>query len=409
MRSQARLTYEGVARALGWTTEGNPNPVAEAFAKPLVAMAELTEKLRKARFARGALELTLPEARVVLDPESGAPLNVVRRGSDPGVKRAYNVVEELMLLANELVARFLSEKKIPAIFRIHGTPDPDKLTRLGEVAERLGVVFEAERMLEPKGVSQFLTRIARHPKAQVLTQLLLRSLQQAVYDVNNIGHFGLASECYVHFTSPIRRYPDLVIHRLVKSVLRGEKVDKSPAGHEHMALLAAETSRRERAAMDIEREVVDLNRALLMQNHVGDNYEGTVTALVGSGVYVSLDEPFVDVLVRFESMGPDQYQLSEDELSIVGERSGDSINLGDRIRVQIEDVQVLRRSVYGKRLPPESSSLAEQQPSAKPQARKTRTPPAPRRPAKAAARGHSQKTAKRKAPSRKIPSRKRQK
>jgi ribonuclease R len=209
-------------------------------------------------------------------------------------------------------------------------------------------------MKEPLGVARFLARIQKHERKQVLEMLLLRSLKQAAYDTNNIGHFGLASKNYVHFTSPIRRYPDIQVHRAVKAILRGNKPDTSPAAREALQLSATLSSARERAVMDIEREVVDLYRCLLMREHIGETFEGTVSALVGSGAFISLDSPFVDVLVRYEAMGPDNYQLAEDELSVVGSRSGDTISLGDRVLVTVEDVAILRRQTYGRRVPPEA-------------------------------------------------------
>jgi len=354
MRSAAMLTYGGVARTLGFTDLPPKSAPAEAFKKELRVMEELTRKLRKARMARGSLDLDLPEAKLTLDPTTKAPIDVTRRTQDPGIKRAYNMIEELMLLANELVATWLGQKKSPTVYRIHGKPDPTKLARLGLVAEKLGVEFNADEMSEPLGVSKFLQRISTHARKQVLEMLLLRSLKQAAYDVKNVGHFGLASVNYLHFTSPIRRYPDVQVHRAVKHLLRGGKPVNTEAAIEELAQSATAASTRERAAMDVEREVVDLYRALLMRDHIGETCEGTVTALVGSGAYVTLDAPFVDVLIRYESMGPDQYELAEDELSVVGVRSGDTLALGDRVPVIIEDVAILRRAVYAKRIVPDS-------------------------------------------------------
>lgn len=353
MRSQAMLTYGGVARALGFTDSAPRSAQAEAFKRDLKVLDELARKLRKRRMGRGALDLDLPEARVVVDPKTGAPVDVIRRAEDPGIKRAYAMVEEMMLLGNEIVARFMGERKSPAVYRVHGKPDPIKLERLGVVAQKLGVEFDAELLEEPGGVARWLAKVSRHPRKNVLEMLLLRSLKQATYDTSNIGHFGLASDAYLHFTSPIRRYPDLVVHRAVKAILRGGKPATSPAALQALTEAAAQGSQRERAAMDIEREVVDLYRALLMRDHIGETYEGTVSGVVGSGVYVALDQPYVDVLVRFEALGPDHYELGEDELSVVGLRSGDRIELGDRMLVTIEDVAVLRRAVYGRRIVPE--------------------------------------------------------
>jgi ribonuclease R len=349
------LTYGGVAKTLGFTEHGPQSTQAEALKKGLRVLDELARKLRRRRMQRGALDLDLPEARVVLDPKTGAPVDVIRRAQDPGVKRAYSMIEELMLLANETVARFLLQKKSPAVYRVHGKPDEQKLERLGLVARKLGVEIDLETLSDPLGVSRWLTKIQKHPRKNVLEMLLLRSLKQAVYDTNNVGHFGLASEAYVHFTSPIRRYPDVEVHRAVKHLLRGGKPDTSPAALEALGVAATRASTRERAAMDVEREVVDLYRTLLMRDRLGETHEGTVTALVGSGVYVSLDAPFVDVLVRFEGLGPDRYEASEDEISVVGARSGDTVSLGDRMLVTIEDVAVLRRTVYARRVVPEAA------------------------------------------------------
>jgi len=362
MRSQAMLTYGGVARALGFTEEPPKSAQAEAMKRDLRVLDELTRKLRKGRLARGALDLNLPEPKLVLDPETGAPIDVKRRAEDPGVKRAYSMIEELMLLANELVARFLGDRKSPGVYRVHGPPDEEKLERLGNAAETLDVAVDIDLLREHGGIPRFLARIQKHPKKNVLEMLLLRSLKQATYDTNNIGHFGLASPAYVHFTSPIRRYPDVLVHRQVKHLLRGGKPKNSPAAIEELRESARHSSERERAAMEIEREVVDLYRALLMRDRIGDVAEGSVTALVGSGAFVTLDEPFVDALVRFEAMGPDRYELTDNELSVVGARSGDTIGLGDRMLVTIDDVAVLRRTVYAARVVPEA--LLEQASSA---------------------------------------------
>jgi ribonuclease R len=374
MRSAAMLTYGGVARALGFTDLPPKSPPAEAYKKELRVMEELTKKLRKARMVRGSLDLDLPEAKLTLDPVTKAPIDVTRRTSDPGIKRAYNMIEELMLLANELVARWLGEKKSAAIYRIHGKPDAKKLARLGQVAEKLGVEFDADEMTEPLGVSKFLQRISTHARKPVLEMLLLRSLKQAAYDVKNVGHFGLASAEYLHFTSPIRRYPDVQVHRAVKNLLRGGKPITSEPAIEALAQSATAASVRERAAMDVEREVVDLYRCLLMRDHIGETCEGVVTALVGSGAYVTLDAPFVDVLVKHESMGPDQYELSDDELSVVGVRSGDTISLGDRLAVVIEDVAILRRQVLAKRVVPDSVREAMEDEGGHPPQEKRRFP-----------------------------------
>ncbi len=365
MRSQAMLTYGGVARALGFTEEPARSAQAEAMKKDLKVLDELSRKLRKARMARGALDLDLPEPKLVLDPATSAPIDVKRRTQDPGIKRAYSMVEELMLLANEVVAEWLGERKSPAVYRVHAPPSVEKLDRLASVTATLGLELDVEAIQAHGGVARWLVKIQKHPRKQVLEMLLLRSLMQATYDTHNVGHYGLASEEYVHFTSPIRRYPDILVHRAVKHLLRGGKAKSHPVAVEELKESAQRASERERAAMVIEREVVDLYRALLMRDRIGDSAEGTVTALVGSGAFVALDDPFVEVMVKFESMGPDQYGLSENELSVVGSRSGDTIALGDRMSVVIEDVAVLRRTVYARRVVPDAvqQKFAESRPS----------------------------------------------
>lgn len=353
MRGAAMITYQGVASSLGFSSKTPKSPQAEAFKRELKVLDEVGRKLRRRRMRRGSLDFDLPEAYIELDEETGVPADVRRRAEDPGVKRAYQLVEELMILANEAVAKWLGKRRCPTIYRVHGKPDEEKIERLGRICEVLGAPFDLDEMLEPLGVSKWLSRIEEHQRRSVLEMMLLRSMKQAVYDIVNIGHFGLASEAYLHFTSPIRRYPDVQVHRGVKHLLRGGEPDLSESAIESLRSSATEASARERAAMEVEREVSDLYRALYMREHIGDVLEGTVGSVVGGGLYVTLDAPFVDVLVRFESMGPDRYELSDDELAVVGLRSGDRIELGDRITVEIEDVAILRRAVYARRVVPD--------------------------------------------------------
>jgi len=353
MRGAAMLTYGSVARTLGFTDKPPQSPQAEAFKKDLRVLDDVARKLRRGRMRRGALDFDLPEPKLKLDPTTGEPLGVTRRTEDPGVKRAYQMIEEMMILGNELVAEWLGKRKSPAVYRVHNKPDLTKLGRLADVCETLGVEFDVDEVQEMGGVGKWLKKIQEHPKKAILEMLLLRSMKQATYDITNIGHFGLASTAYVHFTSPIRRYPDVQVHRAVKRLLRGGRPDVSPQAIESLAASATDASTHERAAVEVEREVVDLYRALFMRSHIGETFEGTITALTGTGVYVSLDDPFVDVLVRHESLGPDSYRLNDEELAVVGARSGDRITLGDRLVVIIEDASVVRRAVLARRVVPE--------------------------------------------------------
>jgi ribonuclease R len=350
MRSRAKLTYGGVARALKFTDKPPRSDEAERMVENLRVLYELAMLLRSHRLRRGALDFELPEVKMVLDAKSGAPIGVEKRSEDPGVKKAYQLIEELMLLANELVAQFLTERGVPAIYRIHGPPDEAKLDRFATMATALGVPFDMDDAKDPKKLSNLLKRVARHPAHDVFNMLLLRAMKQATYDTVNIGHFGLASATYLHFTSPIRRYPDLIVHRVLRQALAKKHIDKSSSALESLKESATAASERERHAMDVEREVVDLYRALYMRARVGETFTGKVTALVGSGVFVQIDSPFVDILVKAEDLGGDRFELDDDALRMVGRRSGEAIALGDSMELVVEDVAILRRTVYGRRL-----------------------------------------------------------
>ena len=350
MKSAAKLTYGGVARALGFTDQPPRQPEADAMKDGLRVAYECSRLLRNRRMKRGALDFDLPEAKITLDDKTGLPTDIQRRSGDPGMKRAYQLIEELMILANEVVARWMEGRQLPAIFRVHGAPDEKKLDRFASLCETLGIPFDVESTREPKLLAQLLKSYADHPLAATLNNLLLRSMKQATYDVTNIGHFGLASKAYLHFTSPIRRYPDLVVHRMVHKVLLGERLRHVDEIRAEMAEAAFAASTAERRAMEVERAVVDLYRAFLMKDRIGERYEGTVSAVVGSGMFVQLDAPFVDVLIRLEDMGDERYEIDEEGLRVVGSRSGDVVSLGDRVLVEIIDVAILRRSVYGKRI-----------------------------------------------------------
>ncbi len=345
MKSQAKLSYESVARALGFIESEPLDPGAAALEPGLRVAYELSLILRARRLKRGALDFDLPEPKVTLG-EGGMPVDVSRRSQDPGVKKAYSLIEELMLLANEIVARWLVERKVPSVFRVHLPPDEAKLEKLSAMCALLGVEFDVAHTKEPKALAALLKEFAKHPLAGVLNSLLLRSMKQATYEVQNLGHFGLASDAYLHFTSPIRRYPDVCVHRTVHALLLGQRPSRDV---EELSAAALLSSQNERKAMEVERDTVDLHRAFLMKERIGERYAGIVTGAVGSGLFVSLDAPFVDVLLRTEDLGPD-FKIDDMGLRAVGQRSGDVISLGDGLLVEIVDVSILRRSVYGRRI-----------------------------------------------------------
>ncbi|MBN2573052.1 MAG: ribonuclease R [Deltaproteobacteria bacterium] len=355
IRSRARLDYPGVAAGLVGDTRGKRR-LYEPFLASLRTMDALAKRLRRQRQARGALDLDLPQAVVELDRDDPRLVRAVRRARrDPGERAAYAMIEEFMLAANEAVGRSFQEAGEDTAWRIHEVPDPEKVASFAQLAERYGIRFDPAEATTPLGLAAVLKRLAGHPAEKPLSMLLLRALKQATYDVVNVGHFGLASPAYLHFTSPIRRYPDIIVHRLLKQRLAGQGKPAggfSPASDtrepatEILRRAAADASFCERKAMEVEREVVDLYRAYFMRDRVGDVLAGSVSGVTSFGIFVALDEPFVEGLVRTDYLAPDDfYDFDEVACRLVGRRSGKNFSLGDRVEVEILQVSVARRRI----------------------------------------------------------------
>ncbi len=350
IRSRARLDYPGVAAALAGDFRGARARYQE-WAEPLQRMQALAQKMRARRRDRGALELDLAEPAVILDEDNPRLVRDVRRSkSTPEVREAYQLVEEFMLAANEAVAEFFAERGVDTIWRVHEPPSEERLDTLGEVAESYGLRFDVQAARSPKGIQALLRSLAGKPYERPVSYLVLRSLRQAVYDVVNVGHFGLASPAYVHFTSPIRRYPDLIVHRLLKVHLRREGQASGGGSHPPpparptLAALATESSQHERRAVEAEREVVDIYRTVLMRDRVGEVLAGTITGVTNFGLFVECVEPFVEGMIRLETLG-DSFDVDDSGLRITGRRSGQKFALGDAVRVKVEDVSVARRRI----------------------------------------------------------------
>lgn len=355
IHSRARLDYPGVAAALAGDTRGK-RKVYEPFLPSLRAMDALARRLRRQRQERGALDLDLPQAVVELDHDDPRLVRDVRRARrDPGERAAYAMIEEFMLAANEAVGRSFQEREEDTAWRVHQVPDEAKVAAFADLAERYGIPFEPDEARTPLGLAAVLKRLAGHPAEKPLSMLLLRALKQATYDVVNVGHFGLASPAYLHFTSPIRRYPDVLVHRLLKHRLATQ--GKPAGGFAPMAASApapADVLRRaaeaasfcERKAMEVEREVVDLYRAYFMRDRVGDVLEGSISGVTSFGVFVVMDEPFVEGLVRTDYLAPDDfYEYDEVACRLVGRRTGRAFALGNRVKVEILQVSVARRRI----------------------------------------------------------------
>jgi ribonuclease R len=354
IHSKARLDYPGVAAALGGDTRGKRKKY-EPFLPALRAMDSLARQLRAQRLERGALDFDLPEPFVELDHDDPRLVRAIRKSRrDPGERQAYSMIEEFMLAANEAVAASFQERGEETVWRIHDAPDRNRLEEFAVLAENYGIAIDVDEARTPKGLKRVLDKLRGHPAEKALSFQMLRSLKQATYDVVNIGHFGLASADYLHFTSPIRRYPDLIVHRLLKSRLAGLK---KPAGGfkppsvapvpDRLALqkMAAESSFSERQAMEVEREVVDLYRAFFLRDKVGDVLEGVISGVTGFGVFVTIDDPFVEGLVRIDALSDDYYTFDEPACRLVGRRSGKAFALGDAVRVEVQSVSVVRRKI----------------------------------------------------------------
>jgi ribonuclease R len=354
IRSHARLTYDEVWHAIESrrTVRGVGDP------GPLVRLCEV---LMAQRRARGSLDFDIAEARIVLD-DDGEIVDVVRRSRN----LAHRIVEECMLAANEAVARDFGIRDAPTVYRVHDEPDEEKLVVFARLASALGFHLRPGEANDPRALARFVDGLGDRPGARALHALLLRSMKQAVYQVDNIGHFGLAAEEYLHFTSPIRRYPDLLVHRLLRAHLqdrgtaRSAKTSKARRGRathdadpeaaresevERLAQMASRSSARERTALEAEREVIAYYRARLMEPRVGEELDGQISGVAPFGVFVELERPFVDGLVHVQSLGDDFYEFFEDSQRLVGRETGRALALGDRVRVRVDEVSVARRQV----------------------------------------------------------------
>jgi ribonuclease R len=295
------------------------------------------------RKARGNLDFDLPEAEIILDLQ-GMPENIVRAERNI----AHRIIEEFMIAANEAVARHLTEKGLPTLYRVHEGPDQEALEALAPFLLSLGYRLPQKKdNIAPLEIQRLLESARGRPEERVLNRVLLRSMKQAVYQPENIGHFGLASSCYTHFTSPIRRYPDLIVHRTLDKVLRGEKLKANEQADWLRQLQEAgmRTSERERHAMDAEREMVDLKKAQFMMTKMGEEFTGFITSLANFGFFVELDAYFIEGLVKLSSLTDDDYDYYEKEYVIKGRSHGRKFRLGDNVRVRVARINAFRSEI----------------------------------------------------------------
>jgi len=353
--SQARLTYAGVARSLSLVSEGPPQPEAESRRELLETLADAAAVVRRHRRQRGALEFELPESVIALD-SAGEPEGISRARSNPGLRQAYGIVEDLMLLANETVATDLHRRGLPAIFRVHPPPDPERVERFAELAHSLGFELSEDAHEDPRQLAMLLRSVEGSEAAPALHYLLLRSMQQASYSVEDIGHFALAAPHYLHFTSPIRRYPDLAVHRIVRAVLARTRLDESSLRRE-LSQQASLSSRMERRAQGIDREITRLYAALLLRDRIGESFAATISSLDSNGMWIGFEDPFVEAYCPIENLGGYGYRLDPLGLHLEAKRSGIRWSVGQRVRVILEHVSVEDR-ILSVRLDPGTEATA---------------------------------------------------
>lgn len=349
IHSRARLTYGQVADELSGHARLPP-----VMRKRIQVLREAADRLQRARQKRGSLQLDLPEIKVKLDEDDATRIrDVVASRASAEMARAYNLIEELMVAANEAVARLAVRHRLPVVYRVHDVPEEERIERFVAVASLLGVDVDGERLRTPKGFRSMLKRIADHPRRDALHHLCLRTLAQAEYSTHNIGHFALASSAYLHFTSPIRRYPDLINHRVLKAWLHRRRGHAGPSPVPRMPPArdsrerAERSNERERATVQAERDAKALFVAAFMRDRIGDRFEGTISGLSAGGAYVTLDAPPVDGLVRrarLERELRERFSLDEHRARLIGD-GGRELRIGDRVIVEVMDSSIERRQI----------------------------------------------------------------
>jgi ribonuclease R len=341
IHSNARMTYTDVNAML---TDRAPEVIARhrELVPLFESMRELFEILNRRRHRRGSIDFDLKEPEIVLDDE-GLVEEIV--AAERNV--AHRLIEEFMLVANETVAQHLADQDVPTLYRVHEEPDPLKVEEFEEFISTLGYGLGAPPDgVRPRHFQRLVERMRGTPEEKPIAFLMLRTMQKARYDGQNLGHFGLAAGSYTHFTSPIRRYPDLVVHRTLRES-RHEPMDEERRAElaDDLPEIARHTSERERRGDDAERELVQWKKVRFMADKVGDEFEGYITGVTAFGLYIELIEHFVEGLVHVSTMADDYYRFVERAHILRGENTGKVYRLGDRVTVQVIKVDMERRQV----------------------------------------------------------------
>lgn len=331
IRSKKQMTYENVNKIL----EKNIIPKGyEDYKEVLNQMHDLSQILRDNKKRRGFIDFEIDESKIVVN-DKGEAVDVVLRDRGIGEK----IIEDFMIVANETVAATIYFMELPFVYRVHGKPNEEKVNQFLDFIKVLGYKIDVKKKnYDSKTIQEILKNLKDKKEFLILSKLMLRSMQKAIYDNNNIGHFGIASKCYTHFTSPIRRYPDTTVHRLLRTYLFKNKIDQDTINFwdNRLPFLTEHTSKKERDSIDCEREVTDMKKAEYMMQHIGEKYTGIVSSVMSFGMFVELPN-LVEGLVRIEDLIDDRYSFDETTFSLKGNKNKRGYRLGDKVKVIVKN------------------------------------------------------------------------
>ena len=334
-----RMTYTSVAAVLDGDEQERIR--YKDFVQMFEQMKELSDILREVRHERGSVDFDFPESKIVLN-EDGKAIDVIPAKRNAATK----IIEDFMLLANETVAENFYWQETPFVYRTHDNPDGEKVQKLRTFLENFGIVLKLKKEeIHPKEIQKLLTKVEGTPEEALISRLTLRSMKQARYTTENSGHFGLSTKYYCHFTSPIRRYPDLQIHRIIKETLRGKLNAKRIRHYESiLPKVSEQASKMERRADEVEREVEKLKKAEYMERHIGQQYRGVISGVTGWGIYVELPNT-IEGMVHVSKLPGDYYNYNEMSYSMIGERTGRMWKLGQPVQVIVTGVDKILKNI----------------------------------------------------------------